>query len=152
MRERERKRLLVVDASGLRAGIPLPHVREIMRPLPIADLAGAPPFVLGLAVIRGAPVPVVDLGAVLGRAAPRDTLGRFASLVVDGRALALAVSAVMGIVELEPNAASEMPPLLSRAASEVVDELALSDAALLLVLRSARLVPDLAPNAEGVSA
>jgi purine-binding chemotaxis protein CheW len=144
--------LLVVEAGGLRAGIPLRHVREIMRPLPIAELAGAPPFVLGLAMIRGASVPVVDLGAVLGRAAPREMLARFASIVVDGRALALAVNAVTGILELEPNAASEMPPLLSRAASEVVDELALSDAALLLVLRTARLVPDLAASADGVSA
>jgi purine-binding chemotaxis protein CheW len=152
MRERERKALLVVEAGGLRAGIPLSHVREIMRPLPIAELAGAPPFVLGLAVIRGGSVPVVDLGALLGRAAPRETLGRFASLVVDGRSVALAVGAVTGILELEPSAASAWPPLLSRAVSEVVDELALSDAALLLVLRTARLVPHLPGSAEGASA
>ena len=31
----------------------MPHVREIMRPLPIAALALAPAFVLGLSVMRG---------------------------------------------------------------------------------------------------
>jgi purine-binding chemotaxis protein CheW len=148
MRERERKELLVVEAGGLRAGIPLPHVREIMRPLPIAELASAPAFVLGLAVIRGASIPVVDLGAVLGRAAPRGACGRFVSIAVDGRAIALAVQAVTGILELEPSAVSALPPLLSRTAGEVVEELALDDAALLLVLRTARLVPDTSVEAE----
>jgi purine-binding chemotaxis protein CheW len=152
MRERERKELLVVEAGGLRAGIPLSHVREIMRPLPIAALALAPAFVLGLSVIRGASVPVVDLGSVLGRGAHEDSLGRFVSILVDGRAIALAVHAVTGILALESGAASALPPLLSHAAGEVVEELALNDAALLLVLRTARLVPDAPAEAEGARA
>src|SRR5690349_9342486 len=112
----ERRRLLVAEAAGLRAGLPLENVREIMRPLPIAALAGAPEFVLGLATIRGAATPVVDLGRVLGRTQERPIFGRFVSLAVDGRAVALAVQSVSGVVELERDASSELPPLLGAAA------------------------------------
>lgn|SRR5689334_4848709 len=145
MRDQERKRLLVVQAGGLSAGIPLESTREIMRPLPIAAVAGAPHFVLGLSVIRGASVPVVDLGALLGHPAAHEELGRFATLVVEGRPVAVAVHAVAGIVELDPSALSSLPPLLSHAANDVVDALALHDTGLLLVLKATRLVPETAP-------
>jgi purine-binding chemotaxis protein CheW len=140
MRDQERKRLLVVEAAGLTAAIPLESAREIMRPLPIAVVAGSPPFVLGLSVIRGASVPVVDLGALLGRPAGREELGRFATLVVEGRSVAVAVRAVSGIVDLDPETLSGLPPLLSHAANDVVDALALHDTGLLLVLKATRLV------------
>ncbi len=152
MRERERNGLLVVEAGGLRAGLPLHQVREIMRPLPIAELAAAPPFVLGVSVIRGESVPVVDLGAMIGRSEPGESFGRFASLLVEGRPIALAVSAVSGILELEPSECAALPPLLRGAAGEAVEELALRDAALLLVLRTARLVPNgTPPGTEGLA-
>jgi purine-binding chemotaxis protein CheW len=141
MRELQRTGLLVVEAGGLRAGLPLSQVREIMRPLPIAELAGAPPFVLGLSIVRGQAVPVVDLGAVIGRSTPGESFGRFASLLVEGRAVALAVRAVIGVLELDSGEAAPLPPLLGGAAAEAVDELALRDAALLLLLRTARLLP-----------
>jgi purine-binding chemotaxis protein CheW len=141
MQNRARRRLLVAEAAELSAGIPLESVREIMRPLPIAALADAPDFVLGLATIRGAATPVVDLGRVLGGAgASKATFGRFISLHVDGRSVALAVQAVSGVLELEET--TELPPLLSEAAMDAVESLSLRDAGLLLVLRSARLVPD----------
>ncbi len=46
--------------------LPVVHVEETMRPLPIGPLAGAPDFVAGLSIIRGRPTPVVDTGALLG--------------------------------------------------------------------------------------
>ena len=144
MRDSERRRLLVLEVGGHRAGVPLANVREIMRPLPLAPLAGAPRFVLGLSVIRGASVPVVDLGALLADGARAEGFGRFATLDVEGRAVALAVARVLGVAELEPGALSGMPPLLSHAAGEAVEALGLHDAGLLLVLRAARLVPETA--------
>ena len=42
--------------------LPMPHVIEIMRMLPIKSLVGAPPQVRGLCIIRGTPVPVIDAG------------------------------------------------------------------------------------------
>ena len=57
--------MLVVTAGALDCGIPLSHVAEIMRPLPIEPIAGMPHFVRGIALIRGAPTPVVNLMAIL---------------------------------------------------------------------------------------
>src|SRR5579864_4751234 len=57
---------LFVRAGAHMCALALSNVAEIMRPLPIAPLAGAPEIVRGLSVIRGAPVPVVDLGRLLG--------------------------------------------------------------------------------------
>ncbi|HTQ04823.1 MAG TPA: CheW domain-containing protein [Polyangiaceae bacterium] len=141
MRDEARKPLLVVDAGGCRAGIPLACVRETMRPLAITAVAGAPHFVLGLAVIRGASVPVVDLGALVGAPSDRPPFGRFVTLAVDGRFVALAVERVIGVSELDVQALESMPPLLRGAAGDAVNALALLDAALLVLLEAGRLVP-----------
>lgn len=141
MRVEARKALLVVEAGGCRAGIPLACVRETMRPLAITVVAGAPHFVLGISIIRGSSVPVVDLGALLGAHDERQPFGRLITLEVTGRAVALAVERVIGVSELDVQALGGMPPLLSRAAHEVVSALALQDSALLMVLEAARLVP-----------
>ena len=141
MRDEARKSLLVVDAGGCRAGIPLACVRETMRALPITRVGGAPHFVLGLSIIRGASVPVVELGAFLGAGEERRQIGRVVTLEVDGRAVALAVERVIGVSELDVQALESMPPLLSRAAHDSVSALALCDSKLLLVLEAARLVP-----------
>lgn len=141
MRDEGRKRLLVVDAGGCRAGIPLGCVRETMRALPITVVADAPHFVLGLSVIRGVSVPVVDLGPLLGARQERQRIGRVVTLEVDGRAVALAVERVIGVSELDVQALERMPPLVSRAAHETVAALSLHDSALLFVLEAARLVP-----------
>lgn len=113
-----------------------------MRPLPLAPIRDAPRFVLGLSVIRGTSVPVVDLGALLGRAGASDSFGRFATLHVDGRFVALAVQAVTGVVELAASATTALPPLLEGAANDAIDALALHDSALLLILRATHLVPE----------
>jgi purine-binding chemotaxis protein CheW len=141
MRDEARKSLLVVDAGGCRAGIPLACVRETMRALPITAVASAPRFVLGLAIIRGGSVPVVHLGALLGAGEERQRIGRLVTLEVDGRAVALAVERVLGVSELELQALESMPPLLSRAAHDSVSALARHDSTLLFVLEAARLVP-----------
>jgi purine-binding chemotaxis protein CheW len=143
MREEARKPLLSVHAGGHRAGLPLASVREIMRPLPIAGVAGAPAFVLGLSLIRGVSVPVVDLGALLGEASERKSFTRFVRLELGTRSVALAVQAVSGVVEVAPASLGAMPPLLSRAASTLVETLALHDSELLLVLATGRLVAEL---------
>ncbi len=148
MRDEARKSLLVVDAGGCHAGIPLASVRETMRALPITAVGGAPHFVLGLSIIRGASVPVVDLGAVLGARAERPRIGRVVTLEVGGRAVALAVERVIGVSEVDVQALERMPPLLSRAAHESVSALALHDSTLLLVLEAARLLPSVQLVAE----
>jgi purine-binding chemotaxis protein CheW len=122
--------------------LPLTHVLESMRPLPVTALAAMPDFVLGAALVRGVPTVVLDAGRLTGArdagAPTRLVLLRTAK----GRA-ALAVEAVLGPREIPPDMQAQLPPLLRDAA--VIGELARLDGELLLVLEPARLlaeVPD----------
>lgn len=133
----------LVVAVGRRAcALALTDVSEVMRPLPIERVDGAPFFVAGLAVVRGAAVPVVDLGAVLEGGAPSHLWGRFVSVKVGARHVALAVGGVLGVRTLERAQLTALPPLLRDAAGEAIEAIAAADAQLLVVLRAARLVPE----------
>jgi purine-binding chemotaxis protein CheW len=129
--------------------LPLEHVVETLRPLPVEPVAGAPPFVLGLAVIRGAPLPVVDSARLLGADDAR--AGRFVTVNAGNRRVALAVDCVLGVRAVAPESLHALPALLHQADTDVIAAIGLLDAELLLVLRSARLLPDQAvlPAAEG---
>jgi purine-binding chemotaxis protein CheW len=121
--------------------LPLEHVVETLRPLPVEPVPGAAPFVLGLAVIRGVPVPVVDSARLLGA---RDVAqaGRFVTVTAGNRRVALAVDCVLGVRAVVPELLHALPPLLHEADTDVIAAIGLLDAELLLVLRSARLLPD----------
>jgi purine-binding chemotaxis protein CheW len=124
--------------------LPLGHVQETLRPLPVEPVAGAPPFVLGLCVIRGAAVPVVDTAQLLGQASGGGSAAgeaRFVTLEVEQRPVALAVDAVLGVRPVPAGTLQALPPLLQQAAGDVVAAIGRLDAQLLLVLRSARLLP-----------
>ena len=117
--------------------LPLEHVVEVMRPLPVDRVTGAPAFVAGLSRIRGTAVPVVDLGRLVtgtdGRASARFVTVRSGAGVV-----ALRVDSVVGVTSLSESA--ELPPLF-RDEEGPIAALGDRDRALLLVLRTARLVP-----------
>lgn len=130
---------LVCDTDGRRCALALEHVVETMRPLPISPFAGAPDFVLGVAIVRGAPTPVVDLAALLGGG--RRTPGRFVTVKAGERRVALAVERVAG-VHMLPAADGVIPPLLREARADVVAGVSTLDAELLVVIRAARIVPD----------
>jgi purine-binding chemotaxis protein CheW len=131
---------LLCRARGRLCALPLAHVAEAMRPLPVEPVAGAPAFVLGLARIRGAATPVVDLGALLG--APGEPAAtRFLTLRLGGRAAALAVEEVLGVRELGA-ASGPLPPLLAGAPAEAVAEVGALDGELLFVLEAGSLVPE----------
>jgi len=131
---------LIVRAAGRRCALAVADVVETMRPLPVQDVGGAPSFVRGLAMIRGAPTPVVDLASWLGvtSAGP----ARWVAVRAGGRPVALAVDAVVGIRALDDARLQEAPPLLREATAERVELLGALDADLLIVLRTARVVPD----------
>jgi len=120
--------------------LPLEHVVETMRPLPIEALPAAPSFVRGLAIVRGTPIPVVDAARLLGAGEARPT--RFVSVKVAGRRVALAVDGVIGVQRIPPESVQELPPLLQEAGADIVSAIARLDADLLLVLRSARLLAE----------
>jgi purine-binding chemotaxis protein CheW len=119
---------------------PIENVIETMRPLAVEPLAGAPPFVRGVAVVRGAPLPVVDASLlVAGREGP---IGRFVSMRVGQRQVVLAVEAVLGIRSIPPASMQALPPLLRDCGTDLVASIGRLDGELLLALSGARLVPE----------
>jgi purine-binding chemotaxis protein CheW len=130
---------LVCRVESRLLALPLSEVTETMRPLPVSAMPGAPPFVRGAAIVRGEAVPVLDGGLLLGGQAP-GAAGRFVILRVGGRPVALAVDEVLGVRALSGAVLAELPPLLQNATS--VDSVGILDAQLLVLLQSARLVPE----------
>lgn len=131
---------LLVRISGAVCGLPLNDVVETMRRLATEPLAAAPDYVRGITVVRGIPAPVVDLGRLIEADAASEP-GRYVTVRVGSRAVALAVESVIGIADLDTEAA-DVPPLLHSARREAVESLGTLDSELLVVLRPARLVPE----------
>jgi purine-binding chemotaxis protein CheW len=132
--------VLLCRVEGLLCALPIDHVVETMRPLPVQPLAGTPRFVRGVSLIRGAPLPVVDAAALLGTAeAPP---ARFVILRADDRRFALAVGTVLGVRAIPRESFHQLEPLIRDAGSETIDAIGSLEAGLLLVLRSGRIVPD----------
>jgi purine-binding chemotaxis protein CheW len=134
------RRNLVVRVQTRVCALPLMHVVEAMRPLPLESIAGMPPFVRGVSVIRGIPTPVVDLGAVLGTLG--GTAERIVTLRMGDRHVALCVDAVLGICDLDPSAIQELPPLLRGASTDVIEAIGTLDERFLMVLRTGWELPD----------
>lgn len=140
-------KFLLVTVRARVCALPVQHCAEVMRPLRVEPVAGAPHYVRGLSVIRGAPVPVVDMSALLDGPANSTSCGRFVAMKIDERRFALAVDGVIGIHELEAALLDALPPLLRHAESDLIEAIGAADAQLLLVLRGARLLPEEVWNA-----
>jgi purine-binding chemotaxis protein CheW len=113
-----------------------------MRPLPIEPVAGTPAFVCGVSVIRGLATPVVDLQALLENSQSSPSFGRFVTLKLDDRRVAIGVDSVVGLRNLDSAQLGALPPLLHDINSELISSFGTLDAQLLLVLRAAHIVPD----------
>jgi purine-binding chemotaxis protein CheW len=134
------KLALMCRFATRRCALWLEHVVETMRLLPVEPLVGAPPFVRGVAVIRGDPLPVVDAASLLGAGESRPT--RFVTVRAGDRRVGLAVDAVLGVQVISPTSLQELPPLLGDASAGVISAIGALESELLVVLRSARLVPE----------
>jgi len=135
---------LLCRAGSHLCALPLAHVVEVMRPLPVEPLADAPAFLRGISVVRGAPVAVIDLGHLLGQAKTAPT--RLVTVRVGGRVLGLAVAEVIAVRredEVGPHAAV---PLLGQVAHDAVSTIGTLDSEVLLFLEELRVL------AEGVPA
>ncbi len=156
MEQMTENRALIMRAAGIVCAIPLAQVVETMRALPIKPLATLPDWVPGISMVRGAPVPVIALGVLIGARATAGVVipaggepapngspsGRFVTLRVGSRRAALLVDEVVGIAELGREHFAQLPPLLSRLESGAIEAMGQLDSELVLVIRSARLVPD----------
>jgi purine-binding chemotaxis protein CheW len=133
-------RALLVRVKGRLCALPLNHVMEIMRPLPVEPIFSVPSFVQGISLIRGIPTPVVDLGALLGM--PNAVADRFVTLRVGERQVALSVDYVFGVRELDVSKIGELPPLLHGASKDVVEAMGTLDEQILVVLSAGWELPD----------
>lgn len=137
-------RVLLCSAQTSSFALPLAHVLETMRPLPVQPILGSPPFVRGLAIVRGEPVPVVDLASLMGggRGSPR----RWVIVRAGAPATVLEVDRILGIHTLSDGVLRDLPPLLQNTDTEVISAMGALDAQLLLLLDQSRLLPDGLPE------
>lgn len=133
-----RPSLLCVAGSSICA-LPLEHVIEAARPMPIEPLAGAPSFIAGFSIIRGTPIPVVSVDLLLG-----GSKGGYERLVVvraGKRRAGLLFQGVIGTRSLSGNVFAGLPPLLSTG-SRAVAEMGALDGELVTLLDATKIVPD----------
>lgn len=131
--------LLLCRVQTLFCALPLAHVLETMRLLPIDPLPGTPAFLPGIALIRGLPTPVIDAAQLLDVDSGAAT--RLVLLKVDARQVALMVDEVAGIRAVPDDALQDLPPLFDDAGAAFVSAIGNLDASLLVVLQGTRLVP-----------
>jgi purine-binding chemotaxis protein CheW len=131
---------LLCRAGTHLCAVPIGHVIEIMRVLPIEAISGAPSYVRGLCIMRGAPVPVVDIGLLVGDQPSRS--GRLVAIRAGSRTIAFVVETVESIQTIGPEALNHLPPLLRDAATAAIAAIGTLDAELLLFLRTTRIIPD----------
>lgn len=95
--------VLAVSAGKETYGFPLSAVRQIVAPLPVAEVPRAAPSVLGVISVRGQIITLVDLPKVLNLHVDRpEPYGRV--LLVDNgeELLGVAVDRVIQVFRLEP--------------------------------------------------
>jgi len=119
--------------------MPLTSIIETMRPLPCEAFPRAPDFVAGLAVIRGAPTPVASMRSLMGE--PPGPSGRFVTVRITERVVALAVDEVLGVLQLNTARTTELPPLLRNIAGDTISAVTSRDADLMLFFEAARIFP-----------
>jgi purine-binding chemotaxis protein CheW len=131
---------LVCRAGTVLCALPIAHVVEVMRSLPVEPLAGAPDYVRGVSIIRGMPVAVVDASQIIGNVAGHPT--RLIAVRTGARLTALAVDGVVGISAMAAAQFTQLPPLLGDTARDTVAAIGAHDGALLVCLQSGRLIPE----------
>lgn len=133
-------RLMLCIVRARTFALPVTHVLETMRPLPVQPIPGSLPFVRGLAIVRGEPVPVVDLAYLMD--GKRSSPDRWVTVRSGAAVAALEVDGILGIRTLPAETLRSLPPLLRNADAEIVSAMGALDADLLLVLDQGRLLSD----------
>jgi purine-binding chemotaxis protein CheW len=112
-----------------------------MRPLTVRPLAGTPPFVAGMTIMRGLPAPVVDVACLLAGERPEPE--RFVAVRTGRGPVAFATGPVIGIRPAAAHGpATAHTGLLGGASAALVAGVGTLDGEPLLVLQGMRVVPD----------
>ena len=133
---------LLMRAGGLACALPIAHVIETFRPLPVVQVAMAPAGVMGMAFFQGDAVPVLHLATLMGDGDEAVT-ERFVAVRYAGRVVLLAVEGVVGFIALRESDLQALPLLLQGAQPRVVAGLASRDGLLVAVLAAVRLIEGL---------
>jgi purine-binding chemotaxis protein CheW len=128
--------VLIAKVGALTCAIPIAHVVETMRPLPVEPLGHGAAYVCGVALIRGVPTVVIDTAKLL--ATTSTGTQRFVIVRLADRKAALMVDAVIDIRSL--GGLGALPPLVASASGDTIRAIGAIDAGLIVVLEAARLV------------
>jgi purine-binding chemotaxis protein CheW len=127
----------MVRVGSRLCALPLEHVAEVMRPLPIESVPDAASFVAGVSLVRGIPTPIVDLSVLLNGERECEP-SRLVALRVGERRVGVLVDEVTHVRTLDQ--LPDAPPLLQEAAAATLSALERLDSELLYVLNTARIV------------
>lgn len=139
----------VFEVGGQLLGIDVRQIREVVRPLPLTPLPGAPDPFEGLMDLRGAVFPVLDLGRALGLGPIRpEARSRIAVVEADGLVLGLRVAAALDVLAVEAEEAADGDAALPLDASILTAVVRRPSGAPVLVLSLPHVVQNL-PGAGG---
>ena len=130
--------VLIARVGTLACAIPVAHVVETMRPLPIEPLGHGADYVRGVSVIRGAATIVIDAATLFKTSA--GARSRFVVVRVGTRTAALIVDEVSEVRTLPETELGALPPLARSAGNEMIQAIGAVDAELVVVLEAAKLV------------
>jgi purine-binding chemotaxis protein CheW len=135
--------VLIAKVGSLACAIPVEHVVETMRPLPVEPLGHGAAYVRGVAVIRGVPTIVIDAAALFKTSAGAQS--RFVVVRAAAKTAALLVDEVSEVRTIAQAELGALPPLARAASSDVIAAIAAVDSGLVVVLEAAKLVQGAAP-------
>jgi purine-binding chemotaxis protein CheW len=130
---------LLCRVGTVHCALPLEHVIETMRPVPLETLPGLPYFVGGIGIVRGVPLAVVIVNRLFAKAEGRPE--RLVIARVGERRVGFAVDTVIGVLALDGSMLQRLPRLLLEAPQDAVAAIGTLDGELLVVLQTARIVP-----------
>ena len=138
---------LVFQAGPLYCAFPLEDVVETMRPLPTRPLAGTPPYVCGLTILRGAPAPVVDVTRLL--TGVDGEIVRYVAVLAGRGPVACATGTVLGVRRIKVEPPEGPAALFTGASKALIAAVGTVGTSPLLLLRSMSAVPDAVWEAAG---
>jgi len=132
--------VLIAHIGTLACAIPVEHVVETMRPLPIEPLGHAADYVRGVSVIRGVATIVIDGATLFGCKPSASARSRFVVVRVGARTAALLVDEVSEVRSVAEADLGALPPLARSAGAGMIQAIGAVDAELVVVLEAAKLV------------
>ncbi|SDS22974.1 chemotaxis protein CheW [Actinoplanes derwentensis] len=131
---------LLFRAGPLYCALPLDEVVETMRPLATRPLAGPPPYVRGLTIVRGTPSPVIDVTRLLTGITGQ--IERYVAVQAGRGMIVCATGPVIGVQEVQVEPPEGPAALLTGAAKALIAGVGTIGTEPLILLRSIQAVPD----------